>query len=379
MSRETLYQEYEVTTLASFTQIGKTWQYSVSHTVRGKYKPIRKGGFRTKKEAQLAAAEVELNLQKGILPILRRIPFSEYFEQWLEDFKTDIGEITLNRYKDTLGSIRDHFKDDYIQDIDKRQYQRFMNEYGKTHAKSTARKLNSHIRACVKDAIDEGVIQVDFTRKVVITGKPSKKSEDKHLSYMESKRLLKLLHSRLDRSLGYYLLLLGLTTGMRFGEMVGLTRKDFDFKNNKINIDKTWDYKKGTGFGPTKDSSDRVIDVNEKTMNVFKELFKKMPDNIHGLVFFSSISKYKVLTNEGMNKLLRTVLKELGINSITVHGLRHTHISVLLYRKVSIYYAAERAGHASTETTTETYAHVIKELRDEDAKLSIKIFEDMAV
>lgn len=38
----------------------------------GKYKPIRKGGFRTKKEASVAAAQVETNLAQGITEVKRR-------------------------------------------------------------------------------------------------------------------------------------------------------------------------------------------------------------------------------------------------------------------------------------------------------------------
>lgn len=49
--------------MASYQKRGKTWQYTIS----AKPKPIRKGGFRTKKEAQVAAAEVEAELRKGIV------------------------------------------------------------------------------------------------------------------------------------------------------------------------------------------------------------------------------------------------------------------------------------------------------------------------
>lgn len=45
--------------MASITKRGSTWQYSVSRTIEGKYKPIRKGGYRTKKEASVAAAQIE--------------------------------------------------------------------------------------------------------------------------------------------------------------------------------------------------------------------------------------------------------------------------------------------------------------------------------
>lgn len=73
--------------MASFTKRGKTWQYTVSRMINGKPSPIRKGGFRTKKEAQIAAAEVEADLQKGIIPHFKKEPFDQYFKEWLEVFQ----------------------------------------------------------------------------------------------------------------------------------------------------------------------------------------------------------------------------------------------------------------------------------------------------
>lgn len=200
---------------------------------------------------------------------------------------------------------------------------------------------------------------MDFTRDAVITGTKPKKPEEKHLNYFESRLLLKELYKRLDQGLIYYLLLLGLTSGMRFGEMVGLTRKDFDFEKNEIKINKTWGYTRRMeeGFGDTKnEQSIRVIKIDKKTMTAFKQLFDSTPENIHKLVFYSPKSKYKVISNGGANKILKNLLSTLKIESITVHGLRHTHASILLYQKVSIYYVSERLGHGDIETTLSYYA-----------------------
>lgn len=363
--------------MASFTKRGKTWQYTIS----SKPKPIRKGGFRTKKEAQVAAAEAEANLQKGIVPHLRQEPFDKYFEEWLKLYKTDISDITLKRYKDTLKTIKEHFLGKSIQEITKREYQAFLNEYGSSRAKETTRKLNIHIRACVKDAMDEGIIRVDFTRGAIITGNTeAKRPEDKHLNYDESKRLMNELYKRLDRAPGYYFLFLALTSGMRFGEIAGLTRKDFNFKTNEITVNKAWDYKTGEGFTTVKnDTSNRVIKMDSKTMTAFQVMFDQTPLNIHGLVFFSPQSKTQMVSNNGVNKLLKNTLKDLGVDPITIHGLRHTHASVLLYRKVSIYYVSERLGHADIDTTLRHYAHVIKELREADTKATVETFEQMAI
>lgn len=367
--------------MASFQKRGKTWQYTISHIVNGKPKPIRKGGFRTKKEAQIAAAEVEAKLKKGILLELKEIAFAEYFKDWLYLYKKNLNRTTFRRYLNTLETIENYFGNKPIQHINKRLYQEFLSNYSETHAKSTTRKLNSHIRSCVMEAIDEGIIAKDFTRGAIISGKiESKKPEDKHLNYEESKILLKALYERLDEGLIYYLLLLALTSGMRFGEIVGLTRKDFDFKNNRIHVNKQWDYKNGSGFIPVKnEKSNRKIFMDEKTMAVFKKLFDSTPDNIHRLVFFNPYSKYKTFSNSYANKVLKNLLKELKLKQISVHGLRHTHASIALYKRNSIYYVSERLGHSDIETTHKYYAHVVEELRKQDEENLTNIFKNMFV
>src|SRR5690606_598411 len=158
---------------------------------------------------------------------------------------------------------------------------------------------------------------------------PSKKPEDKHLHYFEYKRLIEELQSNLNTPMDY-LLLLGLTTGCRFAEMVGLTKEDFNFKTNEIIVNKTWGYTKKMpeGFGPTKNRKSRTIKMNPKTMTLFKPFIRSVIDNIHGLVFFSQSSKYYVLSNGGANKALEVALNKLNISPISMHGLRHTHASV---------------------------------------------------
>lgn len=367
--------------MASFVNRGTkqkpSWQYTISRMVNGKYKPIRKGGFPTKKAAQVAAAEVEAELCKGVDPHLKPLPFDEYFEEWIRVYKTDVSENTRARYKTSLTEVKRYFAGVPIQDITKRKYQEFLNEYAKTHAKASTTKLNTHIRACVRDAVDEGIIRVDFTRGAVLSGnRAAKSSEEKHISYFESKRLLRAIST--PKTPTEYLILLGLTSGMRFGELVGLTRKDFDFENNIIKVDKSWGYTKKMheGFGPTKNGKSRLVKMSPKIMRLFKDWFERTPDNIYGLVFFSPRSKYKVISNNNANKILGNILDELNIERISIHGLRHTHASVLLYKGVSVYYVADRLGD-EIETINEYYAHIIKELRKKDEQQTTKIITDM--
>ncbi|WP_099157570.1 tyrosine-type recombinase/integrase [Virgibacillus ndiopensis] len=363
---------------------GTSYEFTVSNTVNGESKHIRKGGFRTKTEAKVAAAEMEAQLAKGMHPVIKKQPFDSYFKDWIELYKAPIvSPTTMKHYEYSLSAIIEYFSDTPIQNIKRHDYQKFLNWFGSNKAKETVAKVHGHIKSCVKDAIEEQLIQFDFTRKTTPTWTvPAKKSVEKHLNYEESRQLLQSIQRKAVEGLGYSLILLILTSGLRFAEAVGLTRKDFNFDKNTITISKTWGYKKNspTGFGPTKNNqSIRTIKMGKLTMNHFKELFNTTPTNIHELVFYSAGSKYKVISNTNANKLQKKILLELNIEPITVHGLRHTHASVLLYKKTSIHYVSERLGHSDIETTLKEYTHVLKELRVKDEQITVRTFENMAV
>lgn len=367
--------------MASITKRGKTWQYSISRYIDGKPKHLRKGGFPTRKACTEAANLVADELRRGLTIKHTNIPLAAYFGEWLEIYHSHQHRTTYERYQNTHMNLVKYFGDKPLQSISKREYQRFLNEYSKGKSRATVRKLNTHVRDCIQEAIDEGYIRVDFTRKADLKiGRPAKRSEEKHISFQDSERLLMYFFSNeLVMRMTHYVLLLALTSGMRFGEIVGLTRSDFDFERNTITVNKTWDYKRGTGFMPTKNpQSNRVIDMDAVTMMLFKELFATLSTGYKNLVFYSAASVNRVLTNEAVNKELRIILAKLNIDPpITIHGLRHTHASVLLYRRISIYYISERLGHNDIQTTNDTYAHVIKELREEDSQLTAGTFTDM--
>lgn len=61
-----------------------------------------------------------------------------------------------------------------------------------------------------------------------------------------------------------------------------------------------------------------------------------------------------------------------GIPVISIHGLRHTHASLLLFTGVSIASVARRLGHSSMTTTQKTYLHIIQELENKDIDLVMR-------
>ena len=61
-----------------------------------------------------------------------------------------------------------------------------------------------------------------------------------------------------------------------------------------------------------------------------------------------------------------------NIPVISIHGLRHTHASLLLFAGVSIASVARRLGHSSMTTTQKTYLHIIQELENKDIDLVMR-------
>ena len=76
--------------------------------------------------------------------------------------------------------------------------------------------------------------------------------------------------------------------------------------------------------------------------------------------------------NSTVNDILARYCKRANIPVITIHGLRHTHASVLLFAGVSIASVARRLGHSSMTTTQKTYLHIIQELENRDVDLVMR-------
>lgn len=374
--------------MARLVKRGKTWQYEISYKKDdGSFDKIRKGGFRTRTEAKDAATELEYNMSRGLKGEKKNLFLSEYFEDWMSLYKEDsVSTITYRKYQDTLMNIKKYMPTVIISELDRPTYQRYLNKYAKHHVKSTVIKFNNHIRASLKDAVEEGLILYDPTRKAVIKGNTAiKPKEDKFLDYETFKKLMKLVENGVNPHYASpMMVIVAGATGMRFSELLGLTWKDIDFEKKIVDVNKTWNYKLKQ-WGPTKnDSSVRKISVDDHTMNLLekfkhdqKELFSNFEiENEENFVFYNL--KNGIVSTNAVTKYLKKKLKELGIEKqFTLHGLRHTHASILLYQGVNIMNVSKRLGHSSMETTMSTYLHIIKELEDKDVQLINAVFDDI--
>ena len=296
----------------------------------------------------------------------------EYYKNWISVYKEGaIRDVTLSKYQMSLSWVERLAPDLKLCDVTRTMYQQILNEYAKEHERQTTMDFHHQLKGAVLDAVDEGLIPRDPTRKVIIKGKSPANKKRKYLNQYELHTLLKSLTLGETISWDWFILLVA-KTGMRFSEALALTPEDFDFAHQTISVSKTWNYKDGGGFAPTKNkSSVRKIQIDWQVVMQFATLVKDLPPEKP--IF---VTKDKVY-NSTVNDILERYCKKSEIPVISVHGLRHTHASILLYAGVSIASVARRLGHASMTTTQKTYLHVIQELENQDVDLVMRSLSNL--
>ena len=292
--------------------------------------------------------------------------FSQYYAHWIKVYKEGaIRKVTMQKYLMTQKWIEKLAPDLLTREMTRANYQQLLNDYAEHHERQTTMDFHHQLKGSILDAVDEGLIERDPTRKAIIKGKTPREKKTKYLNQFQLHTLLANLELKAEISWDWFILLLA-KTGMRFSEALALTPKDFDFARQSLSISKTWDYKGKGGFLPTKNSSStRRVQIDWQTVFQFSELVKSLPQEVpifaNGTVFNSTV-----------NDILRRHCVRAKIPVISLHGLRHTHASLLLFAGVSIASVARRLGHSGIATTQKTYLHIIHELENQDAELVLR-------
>ena len=289
--------------------------------------------------------------------------FHEYFSEWIGLYKEGaVRTITLDKYYMSSQWLKKLAPQLKLYELDRRSYQQLLNDYALSHEKQTTMDFHHQLKGAILDAVDEGLIPINPTRKIIIKGKKPAEKKPKFINQFEVQRLLKELNLTTEISWDWFILLIT-KTGIRFSEALALTPNDFDFSSQKLSINKSWNYRNSQGFfQPTKnESSNRKIQIDWQTAMQFSQLIKNMePDK--------PIFVTERVFNSTINYHLKKLCIEADIPIISIHSLRHTHASLLLFAGVSIASVAQRLGHSSISTTQETYIHIIQELEHQDTE-----------
>jgi len=364
--------------MASITKRKKGFRVRISYKNRfDKQKLFSRQGFRTKREATLFASKVENDIANGNFPDDQNTShvFADYFLNWYKDFKeAKLSDRTKLRYILTQKEIANYFHDTKIEDITRRGYQKFINEYGSNHAKDTVHKVNSLVHACVKNAIYEDIIKKDFCEDIELIYDKSRTRKIEYLNIKETKQLIKYLDQRLnDYFTSNQMILTAIYTGARLGEIQGLRWEDINLDFQTISINHAWNEQLKTAIPTKNSSSNRIIRINSALVDMFKSMEHR------GEYVFEN--QYQTIpTSNAVNKTLRKCLKTLKINrsGFHFHSLRHTHVAYLLSRGVDIYAISKRLGHSDIGTTIRVYSYIIDEYKERSNSDIENYLDDLA-
>ncbi|UIP50839.1 site-specific integrase [Ligilactobacillus salivarius] len=341
----------------------------------GKQRYIRRQGFTSEKDAKTELLKIEYLVSTNqYFKSVKSGKFVDVLDEWLSLHKETVKPSTLVRENSYITNhIKPYFKNMYVDKITLRHCQDFTNK-----AFAAAPAAYTQIIGIVKSILDYA-LRLDMIKSnpmlYVIKPKRQATISDKHNNYYNKQELKKFLDVAKDTSLKKYALFRLLSySGMRAGECLALAWHDLDYKNNTIAINKTLARIKDKLViqTPKTKASNRVISLDTETIQVLKmwqleqrkQLLKLGINsmNKHQLIFSNGNNEY--IYSGTVRKSIKILAKKAGIHSITTHGFRHTHATLLFASGMDIKQVQARLGHSNVQTTLNIYTHAIQDKQD---------------
>lgn len=343
----------------------KTWSYIFDiGKIDGKRRQKEKSGFKSKSEAQKALREALDEFQNsGSVFKASNISVAEYMDFWLKNYvEVNLKYRTIEIYKNIVKNhINPNFGHYYLKNLNHISLQTFFTSKKKSGlSKNTINNIYSALAGALNMAIKWGYIQRNPLDLVSLP----KQEINKDLVVISESDIKTILEYFKD-SYYYMPILLGFTTGMRAGEVCGLTWDCVNFKNKSISIVKTLQLqeKEWVYSTPKTKSSFRNIMMNDKLLEELKRHKVKQAENKlrlgHKLDLNSVNTKEngEIITLNHIRYLNRIVKQKLGID-FKFHYLRHTHATMLLESDIHPKIVQERLGHSKISITLDTYSHI---------------------
>jgi integrase len=171
--------------------------------------------------------------------------------------------------------------------------------------------------------------------------------------------------------------ILAVTTGLRRGELLGLRWQDVDLDGGKLAVRQSLEQTRaGLAFKqPKTQKGRRTVTLPPMTLEALRRhkaeqarerLLLGPAYADHGLVLAQADGR--PLNPDEVTRAFKRLVKKVGIRSLSLHKLRHTHATLLLGANVHPKVVSERLGHATVGITLDTYSHVLPNLQEEAAR-----------
>jgi integrase len=342
-----------------------------------------KGGFRTRKDAQAHLSTVLVAVQNGTYVEPSKQLLGRFLiDEWLPAISGGtVRPLTLARYEKI---VRTYIVKRDIGGVPLRSLSggHMTALYGELHraglSVATRRLTHAVLRRALNDAVRWGKI----ARSPAHAADPPALPESKASSWSHRELRAFLAHVEGDRL--YALWRLGATTGMRRGELLGLTWRHLDLDGGSLRVEQQLiPTTGGVTFGPPKSKrSKRRVALDAETVEALRQHreTQKLERAVAGpayddgdLVFADELGR--PIHPQRLTQWFGQHRKAAGLPSGSLHILRHTHITHALTEGIPLHVVAARVGDKA-ETLLKTYAHLLQNSDEQAAEAVASLLVD---
>ena len=236
----------------------------------------------------------------------------------------------------------------------------------KTLSEKTVLHYHRLISVILQTAVEWQYIPANPAERV----KPPKVTHQE-AEYLDDQQSIHLLELLQDQPIYYKTAVeVLLFTGMRRGELLGLTWQDIDFDRHTISIQRSAQYLPDVGvfMDETKTkSSNRVIKVPSSAISSLRS-FRTWQQTTFLRIGQPWGTDLQVFTTQNgtpmhpdtLTSWFHDFIQKTDLPNIHIHSLRHTNATLQIANGVSVTTVAGNLGHSNANTTTRVYAHAIK-------------------
>lgn len=334
-----------------------------------------KGGFKTKVEAESAMVDILSKVQTGTAPGDCKMTFKEASEIFMRLHASK--KCKYNTEHGYKGYLKNHLLPYFgklkLCEITPLAVNEFVAQELETGRRnSTVNKYTKLMSQIYSFMIDMDIVVKNPLARIKSL-KEERSEEIRSLSTEETKILISKTKEIYPDF--YPLLFTALFTGMRQGELMGLTWDSINWITRKITVDKNFTHGR---VGTTKTGKVRKVDMSLELVKVLKEWRLACPKGEHNLVFPNGDGGYQDANNM-IKRRFKPALNRAGIDSLRFHDLRHTYASLLLANGAPMKYVQHQLGHSSIKMTMDLYTHLLSEVNEQCVNLLDNIVDKAAV